>query len=160
MIDDLMRQAGLEAIADKDRRAAAGQEMNSPEQDRYHAASYFAWLVDKAARSQALEEAANLYGEGDVAAPVGNSTWGEAHQQGWIDGTKAYRDAIRRLGEEAGRGSECLDTARLDWLQASGLNGTVRLDDKNGVCPQYIHWGASPDITLREAIDDAMKGVA
>jgi membrane carboxypeptidase/penicillin-binding protein PbpC len=50
----------------------------------------------------AVTAAANLYGEGDVAAPVGNSTWGEAHQQGWIDGTQAYRDAIRRL--DAGRG--------------------------------------------------------
>lgn len=57
----------------------------------------------KAARVQALAHAADLYGVGDVAAPVGNSAWGEAHQQGWIDGTKAYRDAIRRLGEEAGK---------------------------------------------------------
>ena len=57
----------------------------------------------KAARSQALEEAAALYGEGDVAAPVGNSEWGETRQGGWIDGTWAYRDAIRRLGEEAGK---------------------------------------------------------
>jgi hypothetical protein len=56
----------------------------------------------KAARVQALAHAADLYGVGDVAAPVGNSTWGEAHQQGWIDGTQAYRDAIRRL--DAGRG--------------------------------------------------------
>jgi hypothetical protein len=45
----------------------------------------------------AVTAAANLYGEGDVAAPVGNSTWGEARQEGWIDGTQAYRDAIRRL---------------------------------------------------------------
>jgi hypothetical protein len=59
----------------------------------------------KAARVQALKEAADLYGVGDVAAPVGNSAWGEARQGGWIDGTWAYRDAIRRLlGEEAGRG--------------------------------------------------------
>jgi hypothetical protein len=52
----------------------------------------------------AVTAAANLYGQGDVAAPVGNSAWGEARQGGWIDGTWAYRDAIRRLGEEAGRG--------------------------------------------------------
>jgi hypothetical protein len=50
----------------------------------------------------AVTAAANLYGEGDVAAPVGNSEWGEARQGGWIDGTWAYRDAIRRL--DAGRG--------------------------------------------------------
>lgn len=97
--DDLMRQAGLEAIADKDRRAAAGQEMTSPEQERYDAIVYFAELVRKAA----LTAAADLYGVGDVAAPVGHSEWGETRQEGWIDGTKAYRDAIRRMGEEAGK---------------------------------------------------------
>jgi hypothetical protein len=48
-------------------------------------------------RDEALEEAAQLYGEGEVAAPGGHSQWGDAHQEGWIDGTKAYRDAIRSL---------------------------------------------------------------
>lgn len=53
--DDLMRQAGLNAIATKDYRARRGQEMTSPEQDRYHAAFYFAWLVANAALSGELE---------------------------------------------------------------------------------------------------------
>jgi len=48
-------------------------------------------------RDETLEQAAQLYGEGEVAAPGGHSQWGDAHQEGWIDGTKAYRDAIRSL---------------------------------------------------------------
>jgi hypothetical protein len=51
----------------------------------------------KAGARFALEQAAQLYGEGEVAAPGGHSQWGDAHQEGWIDGTKAYRDAIRSL---------------------------------------------------------------
>lgn len=85
MIDDLMRQAGLEAIADKDSRAAAGQEMTSPEQDRYDAIVYFAELVDKAARVQALEEAAKLC-------------------KPWRSPEGIASD-IRLLGEDAGRGN-------------------------------------------------------
>jgi hypothetical protein len=81
MIDDLMRQAGLEAIADKDSRAAAGQEMTSPEQDRYHAACYFAWLV----RNDAIKAFADKCI--DLVAFHGGSVEIEA--------------AIRRLGEEA-----------------------------------------------------------
>jgi hypothetical protein len=57
-------------------------------------------------RDEALEEAAQLYGEGEVAAPVGNSAWGEAYQEGWIAGAQAYRDAIRSAyqGKEGGGG--------------------------------------------------------
>lgn len=102
--DDLMRQAGLEAIKVKDHRAAAGQEMTSPEQDRYHAAYYFACLVRNTARAQALElseeqldsimrvciQIANRYAfVGDAAFPRGR---------------EKLRDAIRLLGEDAGRG--------------------------------------------------------
>jgi hypothetical protein len=67
----------------------------------------------------AVTAAANLYGEGDVAAPVGNSAWGEARQEGWIDGTQAYRDAIRRL--DAGRGgSRPLSGASADHCPICG----------------------------------------
>ena len=101
-IDDLMRQAGLDAIADKDSRAAAGQEMTSPEQDRYHAACYFAWLVSNAARVQAREEAAALCKamKYEGYAPPEHGAAAEYYQEGAGD---CY-DAIRRMGEEAGRG--------------------------------------------------------
>ena len=36
----------------------------------------------------------------DVLAPVGNSAWGEAYQEGWGQGTAAYRDAIRARGSK------------------------------------------------------------
>ena len=51
-------------------------------------------LIDGVAALE-REECAALHGHPDVLAPVGNSAWGEAHQEGWINGTAAYRDAIR-----------------------------------------------------------------
>jgi hypothetical protein len=48
-------------------------------------------------RDEALEEAVGLYESEDVLAPVGNSAWGEAYQEGWIAGAQAYREAIRSL---------------------------------------------------------------
>lgn len=33
----------------------------------------------------------------DVLAPIGNSSYGEAYQDGWIAGTSAYREAIGGL---------------------------------------------------------------
>ena len=100
-IDDLMRQAGLEAIADKDSRAAAGQEMTSPEQDRYHAASYFAWLVSKAARVQALEEAVAA-----CASRKGTASMFITSRDAMNHNTVVNEciEAIRLLGEDAGRG--------------------------------------------------------
>lgn len=56
----------------------------------------FAELVAAAER----EECAALHGHPDVLAPVGNSAWGEAYQEGWINGTAAYRDAIRAMNEK------------------------------------------------------------
>jgi len=41
----------------------------------------------------------DLHDHEDVLAPVGNSAWGEAYQEGWADGTKAYQEAIRARGE-------------------------------------------------------------
>ena len=55
----------------------------------------FAALV-AAAEREACEA---LYSHEDVQAPVGNSAWGEAYQDGWIDGAQAYRNAIRTRGQ-------------------------------------------------------------
>ena len=55
-----------------------------------------AWDAGKTAERERIE---NLYGQGDVAAPVGQSAWSEAYQEGWISGTQAYRDAIMDLGD-------------------------------------------------------------
>ena len=41
-----------------------------------------------------VDECASLYTHDDVMAPVGQSAWGEAYQDGWIEGTKAYRETI------------------------------------------------------------------
>ena len=51
----------------------------------------FAALVASAERS-ACEA---LHDHEDVQAPIGNSSWGEAYQEGWAQGTAAYRDAIK-----------------------------------------------------------------
>ena len=40
-----------------------------------------------------------LHDHEDVQAPVGNSSWGEAYQEGWGQGTAAYRDAIQARGK-------------------------------------------------------------
>jgi membrane carboxypeptidase/penicillin-binding protein PbpC len=40
-----------------------------------------------------------LHDHEDVLAPIGASAWGEAHQTGWIEGTAAYREAIRARGQ-------------------------------------------------------------
>ena len=39
-----------------------------------------------------------LHDHEDVQAPIGNSSWGEAYQEGWGQGTAAYRDAIKARG--------------------------------------------------------------
>ena len=41
-----------------------------------------------------VQECADLYTHDDVMAPVGQSAYGEAYQDGWIEGTKAYRETI------------------------------------------------------------------
>ena len=40
------------------------------------------------------KECADLFMHDDVTAPVGQSAYGEAYQDGWIEGTKAYRHTI------------------------------------------------------------------
>jgi len=41
-----------------------------------------------------VQECADLYTHDDVMAPVGQSAYGEAYQDGWIEGTKTYRETI------------------------------------------------------------------
>ena len=50
------------------------------------------------ARADEREACEALHDHEDVLAPVGNSAWGEAYQEGWAQGTAAYRDAIRARG--------------------------------------------------------------
>ena len=40
-----------------------------------------------------------LHDHEDVQAPIGNSSWGEAYQEGWAQGTAAYLEAIRARGQ-------------------------------------------------------------
>lgn len=49
-------------------------------------------------RRAAIEECAELpIDNADLEAPVGNSGWGEAYQEGWIDAISEYSEAIRAL---------------------------------------------------------------
>ena len=41
-----------------------------------------------------VDECASLYTHDDVMAPVGQSAYGEAYQDGWIEGTRAYRETM------------------------------------------------------------------
>ena len=74
--DNLMYQSGLTAQGCWD------------EMDDYakQAIAKFAELI--------IKECADLYTHDDVMAPVGQSAWGEAYQDGWIEGTKTYRESI------------------------------------------------------------------
>ena len=51
----------------------------------------FAALVASAER----EACEALHDHEDVQAPIGNSSWGEAYQEGWGQGTAAYLEAIK-----------------------------------------------------------------
>ena len=75
-IDDLMYEAGLTAQGCWD------------EMDEYNRTAIikFAELI--------VRKCVDLYTHDDVMAPVGQSTYGEAYQDGWIEGTKAYRETI------------------------------------------------------------------
>ena len=53
----------------------------------------------EAGKKDEREACAALHDSEDVLAPVGNSAWGEAYQDGWIAGVSAYREAIRAMGE-------------------------------------------------------------
>jgi hypothetical protein len=56
---------------------------------------HFAELVREDEREQIIA----LQQHEDVLAPIGHSAWGEAYQEGWAEGTAAYRDAIRARGQ-------------------------------------------------------------
>ena len=56
---------------------------------------FFAELVAAAEREAILE----LRNHEDVLAPVGQSAWGEAYQDGWIAGVQEYVDQIRARGD-------------------------------------------------------------
>ena len=56
--------------------------------------------VEALVRADEREQAIALQQHEDVLAPIGHSAWGEAYQEGWAEGTAAYRDAIRARGQE------------------------------------------------------------
>lgn len=49
------------------------------------------------------------------------------------------------------------DGARFRAISEAGPNGTIRIDDERGLCPRYIHWGASAGKTLAQAVDEAFS---
>lgn len=57
---------------------------------------YIARAIETAVR----EECAALHDNPGVLAPVGNSAYCEAYQDGWVDGTRAYQLTIERQGEQ------------------------------------------------------------
>ena len=64
-----------------------------------HEFTTFAKLVANAAIAKEREACESLHQHEDVLAPVGNSAWGEAYQEGWAAGAAAYLQAIRARGE-------------------------------------------------------------
>ena len=56
----------------------------------------FARLVAKHERDACIA----LHNHRDVFAPIGHSAWGEAYQDGWIEGTEMYLKAIEARGQE------------------------------------------------------------
>lgn len=62
--------------------------------------SFMSWQEGYEAGKQTEREACEaLHDHEDVIAPIGNSSWGEAYQEGWGQGTAAYREAIRARGQ-------------------------------------------------------------
>jgi hypothetical protein len=59
------------------------------------ALKHFEFLV----RADEREACLALREHEDVLAPVGASSWGEAYQEGWAQGTAAYHAAIRARGD-------------------------------------------------------------
>ena len=51
-------------------------------------------------RAEGMRISTEIHECEDVLAQVGNSVWGEAYQQGWIDGTAKYRDVIHARADE------------------------------------------------------------
>jgi hypothetical protein len=62
--------------------------------------SFMSWQEGYEAGKQTEREACEaLHDHEDVQAPIGNSSWGEAYQEGWGQGTAAYLEAIRARGQ-------------------------------------------------------------
>ena len=68
------------------------KDQGIPWDDKYH------WFVSKADLNRfgelIVKDIANLDTDDNVTAPVGQSAYGEAYQDGWTEGVKAYRNAI------------------------------------------------------------------
>ena len=88
--EELERFATLVASAERERIKQA----NAPEIERIN--SHIKELEDAVMAEREACEA--LHDHEDVIAPIGNSSWGEAYQEGWGQGTAAYREAIRARG--------------------------------------------------------------
>lgn len=54
----------------------------------------FSDMYDQRFAELLVRACADLYTHDDVMAPVGQSAYGEAYQDGWIEGSKAYRETI------------------------------------------------------------------
>jgi hypothetical protein len=62
--------------------------------------SFMTWQEGyEAGKHDEREACEALHDHEDVIAPIGNSSWGEAYQEGWGQGTAAYLDAIRARGQ-------------------------------------------------------------
>ena len=62
--------------------------------------SYMTWQEGyEAGKHEERAACEALHDHEDVQAPVGNSSWGEAYQEGWGQGTAAYLEAIRARGQ-------------------------------------------------------------
>ena len=85
--DFLERFAALVASAERE----CIKQANAPEIERINA--HIKELEDAVIAERDACEA--LHDHEDVQAPVGNSSWGEAYQEGWGQGTAAYLEAIR-----------------------------------------------------------------
>jgi hypothetical protein len=79
-IRELAEQAGAETWSRAPMRAITGLAFTDENLEK------FAELI--------VRECADLYTHDDVMAPVGQSAYGEAYQDGWIEGTKSYRETI------------------------------------------------------------------
>lgn len=66
-----------------------GPDVNAEELGHWYSPARVAILIE-AERDACIA----LHEHENVLAPVGNSSWGEAHQQGWIEGAAAYRNEI------------------------------------------------------------------
>lgn len=111
------------------------------------------------ARQEEREACEALYDHEDVLAPVGQSAWGEAYQEGWIAGAQAYRDAIRA------RGSKMDIPTSLDLIPvADRLGDTATLPEdieaRYGEASDYLAKSAQDLIAILEDLLDSPSEVS